>query len=159
MTDLVTFERAAYSRAPDRADLLYAALRAFVVGSLVENAAQPDSKPAADAMMRRLASAIAAVMADPEVRLSSEQTDQLFALGPDLVRLLTLAFGNSDFLLRALAGSDRISGAVLQARLPLIALDTDIGWPPEFLASLLPRQGQQALAQLIASKPIMSPRA
>ena len=57
MTDLVTFERAAYSRAPDRAGLLYAALRAFAVGSLVENAAQPDSKPAADAMMRRLASA------------------------------------------------------------------------------------------------------
>ena len=98
-------------------------------------------------------------MADPEVRLSPEETDQLFALGPDLVRLLALTFGNSDFLFRALAGSDRISAAVLQARLPLLALDTDIAWPPEFLASLPPRLGQQALAQLIASKPIISPRA
>ena len=52
MTDLVSFERAAYSRAPDRRALLYTALRAFVTGSLVENAAQPDSKPAADATMR-----------------------------------------------------------------------------------------------------------
>jgi hypothetical protein len=159
VTDLVGFERAAYSRAPDRVASLYAALREFVVGSLVENEARPDSKPTPDTMMRRLASAIAAVMADPEVRLSPEEADRLFALGPDLVRLLALTFGNSDFLFRALAGNDRISAAVLQARLPLIALDTDIAWPPEFLASLPPRQGQQALAQLIASKPIMSPRA
>jgi hypothetical protein len=160
MTDLVVFERAAFARAPDRVALLRDVLMAFTTGKLVENAAQPDSVLPPETMIRRLTTAIAAVLGDPSAKLSAEDMDRLFVLAPELQRLMqTAGFQGSDFLFRALAGSDRISGTILAERLPLLALDSSIPWPPEFLAGLPPRLAQQTLAQLVGTKPIMSARA
>ena len=160
MTDLVGFERAAFARAPDRVALLREVLMAFTTGKLVENAAQPDSLLPSETMIRRLTTAIAAVLGDPSAKLSPEDMDRLFVLAPELQRLMqTAGFQGSDFLFRALAGSDRISGTILAERLPLLALDSSIPWPPEFLAGLPPRLGQQTLAHLVGTKPIMSARA
>ncbi|HWI85573.1 MAG TPA: hypothetical protein VNT42_04515 [Sphingomonas sp.] len=160
MTDLVGLERAAYSRAPDRVTLLYRCLRAFALGKLLENAAQPESVIAQEVMIRRLVSATGAVMADPTTIITPAEMDRLIVLAPELARMFEIAgTGGTDFIFRALAGSDLFSSAILAARLPLLNLDTQIAWPPEFLAGLPPHVCQQALAQLVASKPIMSPRA
>ena len=159
MTDLVGFERAAYSRAPDRVACMTDALRNLALGTLVADEARPEPQVPQDVILRRLAAAITTVMADPTVVLGEDELDRLLVLSTELARLFQImGFGGTDFILRALAGGNGIPGSVLAGRLPLLSLETEIDWPPEFLASLPPRLGQQTLAHLVGSKPVMSAR-
>lgn len=160
MIDLAGLERAAYTRAPERLEQLHQALMALVLGRLVENSARPNEALPFDVMIRRLSTATVAILADPAVKLTSDDVDRFSLVAADLRRLLHVGgYRGSDFLFRALAGSDRISGTILAERLPLLDLDTSISWTPQFLASLPPRWGQQTLAQLVGTKPIMSRQA
>lgn len=156
MTDLATFEHAVYSRAPNRVDLLARILLQLATGEVVENKAA--GSPAPDPRLLRLASAISALMADPTVEIRPDQYDRLSFLAADLRRLFQgTGFDGTDFILGALSPRGLSSG-LLAGRLPLLSLDSNIAWPPEFLAELPASAAQQTLAHLLASKPIMSPR-
>jgi len=154
MTDLATFERAVYSRALNRVDLLAEILLDLATGKIADSAAAAAAIP--DSRLLRLASAIAALMADPTVEISEAHYDRMSFVAGDLQRLFqATGFGGCDFLLRALS-QDNISSELLAQRLPLLALDSELSWPPDFLDTLPPRAAQQALAQLIATKPVMT---
>ena len=156
MTDLETFERAVYGRAPNRVALLAGILWKLATGEIADNVAA--GAPVADPRLLRLASAIAALMADPTVTIGPELFDSLSFLAPDLRRLFQgTGFSGPDFILRALS-PEGLSAELLAARLPLLSLDSELAWPPEFLTELPAGTAQQALAHLIASKPIMSLR-
>ena len=156
MTDLATFERAVYSRALNRVDLLAEVLVELATGQIVESAAAASAVP--DPRLLRLAAAIAALMADPTVEISEAQYDRMTPVVGDLQRLFqATGFGGTDFLLRALS-QDSISSDLLARRLPLLALDSGLSWPPDFLDTLPPRAAQQTLANLIATKPVLSLR-
>jgi hypothetical protein len=160
MTDLVGFERGAYGRAADRVGRIRDALLALALGTLVEDKSRPDAPVDQEAVLRRLAAAIAAILADPDASFTPEQLDAIMPLAPDLARLFQVAqFGGADFILRALGRLDgAIPKSVLARRLPLLALDNAIEWPPAFLSALSPREAQLTLAQLIANKPVMTMR-
>jgi len=156
MTDLATFERAVYSRAPNRVDLLAAILVDLATGKIAENAVAAATNP--DARLLRLASAIAALMADPTVEIGPDQYDRMTFVVADLRRLFQgTGFEGPDFLLHALSPGG-ISSDLLARRLPLLSLDSDLSWPPDFLDTLPPRAAQQTLAHLIATKPVMTQR-
>jgi len=72
MTDLATFERAAYGRAPNRVDLLADILIALATGKIVDEAAAGAVVP--DPRLLRLAAAISAVMAEPRLSQSPIRT-------------------------------------------------------------------------------------
>jgi glycosyltransferase involved in cell wall biosynthesis len=157
MTDLATFERAAYGRALNRVDLLAEILLDLATGKIVPAAVAGAAIP--DAQLSRLASAIAAILADPDVVISQAQYDRMSFVVNDLRRLFqATGFEGTDFLLRALSEGG-ISTALLASRLPLLSLDSELAWPPEFLASLPPSAAQQVLASLISTKPVTSARA
>lgn len=157
MTDLATFERAAYGRASNRVDLLAEILLDLATGKIVPAAVAGAAIP--DAQLSRLASAIAAILADPDVVISQAQYDRMSFVVNDLRRLFqATGFEGTDFLLRALSEGG-ISTALLASRLPLLSLDSELAWPPEFLASLPPSAAQQVLASLISTKPVTSARA
>jgi hypothetical protein len=154
MSELVSFERAVYDRAPNRIDLLRRTLLALATGNLIEAAAASTALP--DPRLLRLAGAIAALMADPTVEISESDYDRMSFLVPDLRRLFqAIGHLNSDFVLQA-CSPEGISSELLAQRLPLLSLDSGLGWPPEFLDTLSPRAAQQTLAQLIASKPLLT---
>lgn len=154
MTDLATFERAVYSRAPNRLDLLPDILLQLATGGLVGNAVAGAAIP--DARLLRLAAAIAALMSDPTVKIGSALYDRLSFLAPDLRRLFQgTGFGETDFILQALS-PDRPIADILPKRLPLLSLDSGLAWLPELLSGLAPTAAQQTLAHLIATKPLMT---
>ena len=156
MTDLATFERAAYSRAPNRVDLLADILIALATGKIAEESAAGAAIP--DQRLLRLGAAIAAVMADPTVQISQDQHDRMSFVVSDLQRLFqATGFDGSDFVLRALSESG-MSADLLASRLPLLSLDSELSWPPEFLGSLPPGAAQQTLAHLLSTKPLMTAR-
>jgi len=156
MTDLATFERAVYGRALNRIDLLAEILVELATGQIADKAAAGAAVP--DARLLRLASAIAALMADPTVEISDAQYDRLTPLIGDLERLFqATGFGGTDFVLGALS-EDTISSELLARRLPLLSLDSELSWTPDFLDTLPPRAAQQSLAQLVATKPVMTVR-
>jgi len=156
MTDLATFERAVYGRALNRIDLLPEILVELATGQIADKAAAAAVVP--DGRLLRLAAAIAALMADPTVEISDAHYDRIAPLVGDLQRLFqATGFGNSDFLLRALS-QDSISSDLLAKRLPLLSLDSDLAWLPDFLDTLSPRAAQQTLAHLIATKPVVTQR-
>jgi len=156
MTDLATFERAVYGRAPNRVDLLADILVDLATGKVADSAAA--GAPVPDARLLRLAGAIAALMADPTAEIGPEHYDRLSFVVGDLRRLFQgTGFDGTDFLLRALS-PDTISSDLLARRLPLLSLDSDLAWPPDFLDTLPPRAAQQTLAHLIATKPVMTAR-
>ena len=155
MTSLATFERAAYGRAPNRVDLLADILLALATGKLADDTASGGSP---DQRLTRLAAAIATVLADPAVTISQDQFDRMSFVVSDLRRLFqATGFDGTDFLLRALSEGG-MSSQLLASRLPLVSLDSELAWPPEFLASLPPSAAQQTLAHLISTKPVMSAR-
>lgn len=156
MTDLATFERAVYSRASNRVDLLAEVLVDLATGMVADHAAAAAAVP--DAKLLRLASAIAALMSDPEVEIGPDHYDRMTFVTGDLRRLFqATGFEGTDFILRALS-PERISSDLLARRLPLLSLDSELSWPPDFLGMLSPRAAQQTLAHLIATKPVMTPR-
>jgi hypothetical protein len=156
MSDLVTFERAVYSRAPNRIDLLREVLMALATGKLIDDMAAGAASP--DPRLLRLAGAIAALMADPGVEIGEDDYNRISFLVPDARRLFqAIGHLNSDFALQALS-PEGMSPELLAQRLPLLSLDSGLGWPPEFLDTLPPRAAQQTLAHLIASKPVLTPR-
>ncbi|MBW8745280.1 MAG: hypothetical protein JF628_13240 [Sphingomonas sp.] len=156
MTDLATFERAVYSRAPNRVDLLAEILLDLATGKIADNAAAGAVIP--DARLLRLASAISALMADPTVEIGPDHYDRMSFVVGDLRRLFqATGFEGTDFILRALS-PESISSDLLARRLPLLSLDSDLSWPPDFLDTLSPRAAQQTLAHLIATKPVMTQR-
>ena len=158
MNDLTSFERAAYARAPDRVARLITALRDLTTGELVDDAARPDAPANATAMLRRMAAAAMAVLADPETVLQAGEIDRLLPIGSTLVQMFDIAgIGGLDAALRVLGdlppGS---SGAQVVKRLILVTLDSQIGWREDMLLRTQPRLGQQLLAHLIATKPVMT---
>ena len=156
MTNLETFERAVYSRAPNRVDLLARILLDLATGGVVKDAVAAAALP--DGRLLRLASTIAALMSDPTVEISQTHYDRLSPAVADLRRLFQgTGFGEVDFILRALSPTG-LSSDLLAKRLPLLSLDSELNWPPEFLADLPASAAQQTLAHLIASKPVMSIR-
>jgi len=156
MTDLATFERAVYSRAPNRVDLLAKILVDLATGKIADNAAAGAAIP--DARLLRLASAISALMADPTVEIGPDHYDRMSFVVGDLRRLFqSTGFEGTDHLLRALS-PESISSDLLARRLPLLSLDSDLSWSPDFLDALPPRAAQQTLAHLIATKPVMTQR-
>lgn len=156
MSDLAAFERAVYSRAPNRIELLRGMLMALATGQFVDETAAGAALP--DPRLLRLAGAIATLMADPTVEIGQDDYDRMSFVVTDLRRLFqTIGHPNSDFVLQALS-PDGISSELLAQRLPLLSLDSGLGWPPEFLDTLSPRTAQQTLAHLIASKPVMTRR-
>jgi len=156
MIDLATFERAAYGRAPNRVDLLADILVALATGKVADDAASGGSP---DQRLPRLAAAIAAVLADPTVAISQDQYDRMSFVVSDLRRLFqATGFDGTDFILRALSQGG-MSSQLLASRLPLVSLESELAWPPEFLSSLPPSAAQQTLAHLISTKPVMSARA
>jgi len=156
MTDLATFERAVYSRAPNRVDLLAGVLLDLATGKIADHAAAGAAIP--DARLLRLASAISALMADPTVEIGPDHYDRMSFVVGDLRRLFqATGFESTDHVLRALS-PESISSDLLARRLPLLSLDSDLSWPPEFLDTLPPRAAQQTLAHLIATKPVMTQR-
>ena len=155
MIDLATFERAAYGRAPNRVDLLADILLALATGKVADDAASGGSP---DQRLLRLAAAIAAVLADPTVAISQDQYDRMSFVVSDLRRLFqATGFDGTDFILRALSQGG-MSSQLLASRLPLVSLESELAWPPEFLSSLPPSASQQTLAHLISTKPVMSAR-
>lgn len=154
MTDLATFERAVHGRALNCVDLLAEILVDLATGQVADNATAGAAIP--DARLLRLASAIAALMADPTVTIQPNQLDRMTPVVSDLHRLFQgTGFGGTDFVLRALS-QDSISSDLLAQRLPLLSLDSELSWPPDFLDTLPPRAAQQVLAFLIGTKPVMT---
>lgn len=154
MSDLATFERAVYGRAPNRVELLRRMLMALATGRLVDEAAASAVSP--DPRLLRLAGAIAALLADPAAETGQEDYDRISFLVPDLRRLFqAIGHQNCDFVLQALS-PEGISPELLGQRLPLLSLDSGLAWPPEFLDTLPARSAQQTLAHLIASKPLLT---
>ena len=154
MTDLATFERAVHSRALNRVDLLAEILVDLATGKVADNVAAGAAVP--DARLLRLASAIAALMADPTTTIEQNQLDRMTPVVSDLHRLFqATGFGGTDFVLRTLS-QEGISPELLAQRLPLLSLDSELSWPPDFLDTLPPRTAQQVLAFLIGTKPVMT---
>lgn len=158
MSDLVGFERAAYRREPDRVRCMIDTLWALALSRLVEDAADPSSKDADQApLLLRLATAIAAVVAEPDFTLSDAEMDELFLLSSSIKNLFAaLPFGNTDFILRATGERRGISRDALAGRLPFLSMDSEIRWPPAMLGSLPPARAQQFLAQMLGTKPILT---
>ncbi|WP_340315393.1 hypothetical protein [Rhizorhabdus argentea] len=160
MSDLIGFERAAYGRSPDRMTRMIGALRNMTVGTLVEDAAQPDKAINHGVLIHRLAAAIIAVFADPQVELSAEDADRLMVVAGTMRQIFELSgFGGPDVILRLL-GDTPVSAPVGQIakRLVLLSLETPFEWDPKILAAAGPRLATQLLASLIATKPVMTVR-
>lgn len=159
MTDLVSFERAAYGRTADRVGLLITALLAVVRDQLIEDKAGVQASATEEMRIDRLAGAVASVLADPQLVFTDADLDRLMVMGPPLVTLLQASgFGGPDFILGALGGPEGVSSRVLMNRPMLLALDSAIAWPPELLADFEPRLALLTLVHLIANKPVLTLR-
>lgn len=154
----MSFERAAYGRAPDRVARMIATLRALALGGLVNDAARPDAKVNHRAMLHRLAAAIAAVMADPQTELSGADMDRLTILLGTLKQLFDVTgFGGVDFALRLLGDAARDTPVgQINKRLALLTLDSGFDWPISVLGATTPRTAWELLCALIATKPVMT---
>jgi hypothetical protein len=160
MSDLIGCERAVYSRAPDRLARAIGALRDLVTGRLVEDAGRPDATIDRAVMIRRLAGALTALFADPELELDADSADRLMPLTVALRQMFEIAGGDGlDLILRLLGNAP--PGAPLgqlAKRFALLSLDSAFDWPVEMLGQAPPRLVQQLLASLIATKPVMTLR-
>lgn len=160
MSDLIGLERAAYGRSLDRVTRMIGALRNITVGTLLEDAAQPDKTINRGILIHRLAAAIIAVFADPQVELSTEDADRLMVVAGTMRQIFELSgFGGPDVVLRLL-GDTPVSAPAGQIakRLVLLSLETPFEWDPKILSAAGPRLATQLLASLIATKPVMTLR-
>ncbi len=161
MSDLVSFERAAYARLPERADLMIKILRLTTLGRLMDDSSRPERPIDSEAMIGRLAAALAAVMADPQLELSSDQADRLMIFSGVLRQILELAgFGGTDFL-RRLAGDPTPDMPVgqINRRFAMLSLASSDRWSPDILANAPPRLAWEVMTALIATKPVTTPAA
>ncbi|KQX19261.1 MULTISPECIES: hypothetical protein [unclassified Sphingomonas] len=166
MHDLIAFERAAYGRTPDRVTRMIAVLRRAAAGRLADGAGGPGAQPGREttagmeAMASRLAAALAAVLADPEVEPSAREIEDLILFSGTIRQLFDIAgFGGTDFLLRLLGDIawDAPSGQIAK-RFLLLSLDSIYDWRPAMLANAPPRLGWGVLAALVATRPIATRR-
>ncbi|RYD87838.1 MAG: hypothetical protein EOP61_34795, partial [Sphingomonadales bacterium] len=103
MSDLISFERAVYGRAPDRVARLLPVLRAMITDGLVDDDAHPELKPDRALLIRRLAAAVTALFADPATEIDPDTADRLAPMLGGMRHILDLAGdGGSDHLLRLL---------------------------------------------------------
>jgi len=160
MGDLIGFERAAYGRAHDRVGQMIALLHDLTTGTLVDDAARPDAPAERGAVIGRLASAILAVLADPQTEISDAEADRLMLVAGTLARLFELArLGGLDSILRVVGNAPRgAPQGQLNKRFALLSLESRAGWNEKLLLAAPPRLGQQLLAQLVATKPVMTLR-
>ena len=160
MSDLISFERAVYGRAPDRVARLLPVLRAMITDGLVDDTAHPELKPGRALLIRRLAAAVTALFADPATEIDPDTADRLAPMLGGMRHILDLAGdGGSDHLLRLLGDAPvgSSAGQVLK-RFALLSLDSGIGWRVDMVAGAPPRFLAQLLASLVATKPVMTER-
>ena len=160
MSDLISFERAVYGRAPDRLARMFVVLRAMATGSLIEDRARRDAPIDRAAIIRRLAAALTALFADPTMEIDAQSADRLMPLASTMRQVFDLAGGEgADLILRLLGDAPPGSPAGQVAkRFALLSLDSRFDWTAKLLSSAPPRLGQQLLASLIATKPVMTAR-
>jgi len=156
----MSFERAAYGRAPDRVAQMIAILRNTTVGMLVNDASNPKAETNQRAMFHRLAAAVAAVMADPATELSEVDMDRLTILLSTLKQVFDITgFGGTDFMLRLLGDANRGTPlGKINARLALLTVDSGFDWPTSVLGATTPRTSWELLCALISTKPVMTRR-
>lgn len=159
VSDLVSFERAAYGRTGPRARLMLELLKQLAVGRLVEDASRSDRvRPFATDVLNRLAAAVVSVLCDPDVELSETEADRAMVLKGTLTNLFTVsAFAGADFGVRAM-GEAAAPPEQTAKHLLLQSLDTELDFDLEALFDLQPRAAQLAVAALIATRPVMTER-